>query len=257
MRNARMRSAFAAMVVGLLLSGCAGGNGNDSSGPAEVTAPASPALSPSGAAGNGIADLEPAAIIKTAKATLARAKSFRYEGVVHSVGRTTTLDCEVRGSDVVGTFVAGELTIELLRVGKKSYIRPNEAFFRANLRDAAKAKTAVAVMKGRWVLVPPNDKDFNEAFSVADASNILDLDRSYTKADIQTVEGRRAIAMKEATGSDPGTLFIAIDGAPNVLRWDGGVQLGGTLAFRDFGADFSDLRLPPASETVELAALFA
>jgi len=254
------------MAVGaLLLGGCASGKGSDSSGVAQ--APESAGLSalaaPSKPPGNGIADLEPAGIVGKAKAALAEAKSFRFGGIVHSVattsthkylGTTSSFDFKVRGSDLLGTLTIDAGTVELLRVGKKEYIRPDEAFWTADTGSAVLAKRVMAVLKGRWVLVPSKIKDFEDLFRVASTDKLLDPTRTYVKGGVQTIDGKQAIAITDS-GSDPRTLFVAVEGAPYPLRWDGGIQLGGTLSFSDFGADFTDLKAPRAAKVVDLRQL--
>ncbi|MFI5898231.1 hypothetical protein ACIA5D_49950 [Actinoplanes sp. NPDC051513] len=225
-----------------------------------AAASAAPSTStPSTLAGNGVADLEPAAIVKKAKSALAEAKSFRFEGVVHSVdehsvGTSFALDFKVRGADVLGALTIDGSTVELLRVGKKAYMRPYEAFWKASIGNASQAKKVMAVVKGRWVLVPPTNKDFDNMFNYADANRLIDADSAYTKGDIQMIDGKQAVAIKD-TSSDPGTLFVAVEGPPYPLRMDGGIQLGGILTFTDFGSDFADLKAPSASKIVDLATL--
>ena len=244
-----MRHAVAALAAAVLLAGCSANTGNNVSG----SAPAASAA-PSGPASNGVAAMEPDAIVEKAKAALTEAKSFRVKGNVREDSQSFGVDFKIRGADVIGAMTIGKAKVEVVRVGKQQFIRPNHAFWKMSAGSAKQAETIMTVLNGRWVKVSAKDKNFTELFSVTDVDKLLDPDGKVVKGEIQTVDGKQAIALKDS-GSEPGTLFVATEGEPYPLRIDGPTPADGGIRFSDFGATFTDLTAPAATEVIDLAKL--
>jgi hypothetical protein len=244
-----MRHAVAAIAAaGLLLGGCA----NDTPRSARVPAASPASATPSRPAGNGVAELEPAAIVEKAEAALAAAKSYRVKGSIKNDNGTIGLDLKFRDTDVIGTMTFGKTKVELLRVGQQGFIRPDAAFLKASLDNAKQAESVMAVAGDRWVAVSTTGQNFAQVFAIADVRMLPDASGDFTKGDIQTIGGKRAIAVNDA-GSD--RLFVALEGEPYPLRIEGGIKSDGRLDFSDFGATFPDLKIPPASKVVEFGKL--
>jgi len=112
----------------------------------------------------------------------------------------------------------------------------------------------VTVVNGRWVKVSAKDKSFADMFSIADFGTMLDSEGEVVKGGVQTIDGKQAIELKES-GSDAGTLFVATEGEPYVLRMDGPKPADGAVTFTDYGATFADLKVPAANEIIDLAKL--
>jgi hypothetical protein len=251
--------AAAGSALAVLLSGCGGGNGGGTTAtPAaagtSASAAASSAPASADAADNGVAALGADAILEKAKAALKTAKSFRIKGSVREEGQLIGFDMKASGADLVGSLTIGKAKAEVLRVGKKAYLRPNQEFWKTSGAGAKDAKAIATVVNGRWVVVAPDDKDFAELFSIADVKTLLDVDGKLTKGAVTTIDGHKAVALKE-TGADGGTLYVATEGEPYPLRLEGPAKADGALTFSDFGATFADLKLPPASQTIDLAKL--
>jgi hypothetical protein len=248
-----MRRVVAALAAAVLLAGCGANSGSNVSGSAP-TASAPVSAAPSEPASNGVAALEPDAIVEKAKAALTEAKSFRVNGNVREDNQSFGVDFKIRGADLIGAMTIGKAKVEVLRVGKQQFIRPNQAFWKMSAGSAKQAETIMTVLNGRWVKVSAKDKDFTELFSVTDVDKLLDPDGRVVKGEIQTVDGKQAIALKDS-GSEPGTLFVATEGKPYPLRIDGPTPADGGIRFSDFGATFTDLTAPPATQVIDLAKL--
>ncbi|WP_203818012.1 hypothetical protein [Paractinoplanes ferrugineus] len=234
------------VVAALLQGGC-------TSGAVPVAAVPASAV-PSGPADNGVDSLEPAAIFGRARAALTEAKAFRLNGFVTGGGKVTGVDLEARGSDVRGTLTRNKAKVDVLVVGGNAYIRPDQAFWRANLGDASHAAAVIELIKDRWARVSSTDKNFAELFTIADVNNLLDGSGGWIKQYVTKV-GTRPAVMLSQVDSRHSTLWVATEGPPYPLRLQGPTEADGNLTFSDFGATFTDLQTPPASTVVDFAEL--
>ena len=242
-----MRSTLAVTVAALavLAAGC---QSTDNTGSA-AAAPTS--VAPSTPAGNGIAALTADEILTKAKAALVAAKSFHVKGTTIEDGEKLTVDIKVAGKDVVGSLVTGKAKVELLAVGGKQFIRPNEAFW--SVSGAGKQAHAIAQLVGtRWVKVTPGDKDLSDLFSLGEADTLLDPDGALTKGTEKEIAGVPAIGLVDA-GKPGGTLWVATTGEPLPLQLDGTDGSGAT--FSEFGKAFTEIKQPAASDVLDLASL--
>jgi hypothetical protein len=241
----RNLAIFGAAVV--LLAGCASKDDKDTSGAAAAAATKSAAP-----ADNGVAALEPPAIVDKAKAALKTAKSFHMKGAISDEGQETALDLKISGSDVIGSMTISKAKVELLRVGGKQYMKPSAAFWK--MTAAAQADTIIQVVGDRWVVVPASNKDLGGLFTVTDVDQILDPDGTLTKGPVKPINGTPAISLVEG-GSDGGTLYVATTGEPYPLKLAGPTAADGGLDFTEFGETFSDLKAPAATDTLDLSKI--
>jgi hypothetical protein len=228
----------------VLLAGCASNDDKDT--------PAAAAPTSAAPADNGVAALEPPAIIEKAKAALKTAKSFHMKGSINDEGQETALDLKVSGPDVVGSMTISKAKVELLRVGGKQYMKPDAAFWK--MTAAAQANTIIQVVGDRWVVVPASNKDLSGLFTVTDIDQILDPDGTLTKGPVKPINGTPAISLVEG-GSDGGTLYVATTGEPYPLELAGPTAADGGLDFTEFGETFSDLKAPAAADTLDLSKI--
>jgi hypothetical protein len=229
-------------LAGVLLAGC-GGGADDGGTPGASTS--------SAPAENGVAALEPKAIVDKAVAALGTAKSYSLKGDITTEGQKFGLDIKVSGDDVLGAMTIGEGKVELLRVAGQMYIRPDETFWKQNAGDAG--GTMVQLMGDRWAKLSGKDADFKAFFQVAEPAELLKPDGALTKGGTKTVNGVNAIGVVEA-GSDGGTLHVATTGEPYPLVLEGPAGEG-QLTFGDFGTTFDDIKAPTAAEVIDLDKL--
>jgi hypothetical protein len=231
-------------LAGALLAGCGGNNddgGTPSGGASTSSAPAD----------NGVAALEPQAILDKAVAALSSAKSYSVKGNISTEGQKFGLDIKVSGDDVLGTMTLGDAKLELLRVAGQAYIRPDEKFW--NQYAGSSAETIVQVMGDRWGKVSSKDTDFNDFFQIAEPAELLKPDGTITKGSTKTVGGVKAIGLVES-GTDAGTLYVATTGEPYPLMLEGNAG-DGQLTFGDFGATFTDIKAPATADVIDLDKL--
>jgi hypothetical protein len=223
-------------VAGVILAGCGDGGPR----PSATTSPAP--------TDNGVSALAPDEIVRKAAAALEGAKSYEITGNVDSDGEETYLHLKISGKDVIGVIAAQGAQVELLSVGGQNFIRPDEAFWKANLGDKG---TGVAELMGsRWAKLSATDKQFRDLFEIIDPSELLKPDGKLSKGTTKQVPGGTAVGVVEG-GADGGTLYVATTGEPYPLFLEGPAGKG-HLTFSSFGASFPDLALPGQSEVVDL-----
>lgn len=204
-------------------------------------------------ADNGVAALAPADVLKRAKAALVKTKSFHVKGDTTDEGQRIGIDVKVSGSDFAGALTLRKAKVELLSVGGKHYIRPDEAFW-AMFAGAEQATTIAEVMGDRWALVRPSDKNFEDMFNLADIDQMLAPEGALGKGPIKQIDGTSAVGLVDKS-PDGGTLYVATVGEPYPLRADGTKAADGGMAFSEFGATFPEIHAPASTEVIDFAKL--
>ncbi|WP_436519644.1 hypothetical protein [Actinoplanes sp. HUAS TT8] len=237
------RAGLAALTISAaLLAGCGSNTGSD------ATAAAPAAAASSAPAGNGIADLEAAAILEKAKTALKGAKSFHVKGTIKQDADKIELDLKNAGSDFVGSMTFGGATIELLAIGGHKYMRPDAAFWNTVDSTGATAKAMKQLVGTKWIRLAAKDDSFSTFFAAADIDELLTPGGTLSKGEAKTIEGVPAIGLKDS--SDPDTvIYVATDGEPYPVKAEGPDSQG--MAFSEFGKTFADLKAPTAAEFVD------
>ena len=232
-------------LVGLALAAATlAGCQNDKAEPATPAASAAPA-------GTGIAALSADEIHQRAKAALTRAKSFRAKGTMDQDGQQTAIDLKISGADFTSSMTVGKARVELLAVGGKKYLRPNEQFW-AMSTDAQQGKTLARVIGDRWVTGADKDPSFAAMFAMGSAEEFLKPSGALSKGEEKQVGGVAAIALKDA-GDPDSVLYVATTGEPYPLQLTG--KGSSAMVFSDFGATFAELEEPAAGQIVDLGKL--
>jgi hypothetical protein len=236
----RIRYALVPLALaGALLAGC-GGDGGAAPKP-KSTAPTA----------NGVSALSPTEILDKATAALESAKSYRIKGDIDSDGQKLSLDFKISGKNLLGSITSEGATIELLSIGGQNYIRPDEAFWKANAGDAG--ATMAQLMGDKWARLSTTDKNFTQLFKITDPSELLKPKGQLSKGETKQVTGGNAVAVIES-GADGGTLWVATTGQPYPLMLEGPKNKG-QLTFSDFGASFSDVVGPADTDVIDLDKL--
>ncbi|WP_305790160.1 hypothetical protein [Symbioplanes lichenis] len=241
-------------LAGAVLAGCGNstGDGGDSGGSAAAPAPS--ATTSAAPASNGVAELEPDAILTKAKAALREAGSYRLKGTVVQDKQPMKMDFKVDGKNLAGEMSFDKATVELLAVGGKQYIRPDEAFWTMTAGDAKQGKALAKLIGDRWVIVPKDEKDLGSLFAPANVEELLEPDGKVSKGDAKDVAGTPAIGLV-TSGSDGGTMYVATTGEPYPLRIESDKASEGAIDFSDFGEKFAGMETPPANEVLDLKDL--
>jgi hypothetical protein len=226
--------AGAASVV--LLAGCG------SSSPTTAAAGAS-----SAPAGNGMDKLTANEILKQAQAAASAATS------VHVAGKAAALsiDLEIGAASADGKVGTDGDMVEVVRVGGVYYLKADKAFWTKNTN--AKAATLLA---DKYVKVDAAQVDEYKAFTnMSDFfTGALKASGTVTKGSVTTVDGQRAITLKDS--SDGSLLFIALDGSPLPIKTQNSGADGGDVTFTGWNAPVT-VAAPAASQVIDLAALAA
>jgi hypothetical protein len=204
-------------------------------------------------ADNGVAALAPADILKRAKAALAKTKSFHVKGDTSDEGQHIEMDVKVSGADFAGVVTLSKAKVELLSVGGKHYIRPDQAFWTMSA-GPQQAATIAEVMGDRWALVRPSDKNFADMFDLGDVDQMLAPEGALGKGPIKQINGTSAVGLVDK-GPDGGTLYVATVGEPYPLRADGTKAADGAMVFSEFGATFTEINAPASTEVIDFAKL--
>jgi hypothetical protein len=236
-------AVVALALMGATLAGCQN----------EKAVSAQPAPSSSATAGGGVAALGADEILGRAKAALVRAKSFRAKGTMVDDDQRTTIDVKVSGPDFAGSMAFGGAEVELLAVGGKQYLRPNEQFLTMSA-GAEQGKFLARAIGRRWIAGAQSDQAFAEIFSVGSIEELIKPTGALSKGDEKEVGGVPAVGLKDA--GDPGSvLYVATAGEPYPVRLAG--KGGSALVFSDFGKTFTDIAAPAAGQVVDLGKLAA
>ena len=210
-----MRAAAAALLTlaALAVAGCGGGTKS-----------------------NGEATKTPAQVLRDVKQAAAGASSVHVAGTIVSSGQSIGLDLTmVRGKGGKGTLRLGTLSIDLVRLGGKAYIRGSDAFY-TKFAGAAAAQ----LLHGKWLEGSATSGNFTAFVGLTDIDKLIHQlvtgHGTATNAGETTYKGEKAVALNDKTQG--GTLYIAATGSPLPLAIVG-TKTGhtGTVTFTDWNAN--------------------
>lgn len=237
MTGHRVRLAVAVLVATLALGACGGSTGTGSTGDGSVGTDPAGNGSTTNAADNGVA-------AKTADEILSEATAaFRGASSVHLVGRLVdpdqSVELDVRlGRDMSqGSVTQKGAKLEIIATGGNLYMRGKQ-FWVTN------APANIANQVGdRWAWLPVSGLRDSLAFTnLVSIQAFADGGRKpsgkITKGQGGTVDGAKAIAIKDADGS---SLWVATTGPAYPLRIGPASASASTdsIAFRDYNAELS------------------
>jgi hypothetical protein len=188
-----LAAALAALALGLIAAGC----GSSSSG-------------------NGLQSKSPSQILEATKAAAATATSVHIDGTISSNGKPISLNMELlAGKGGKGTIAQEGFTIKLIQVRGAVYINGSAAFY-THVGGAAAAQ----LLQGKWLKAPANSGELASLAELTNLSKLIDTALSnhgtLAKAPAATIEGQKAIALKDSTTG--GILYVAANGTPYPLE---------------------------------------
>ncbi|MGW0845219.1 hypothetical protein ACWD26_34820 [Streptomyces sp. NPDC002787] len=164
---------------------------------------------------------------KAVKAT-SDADSLRMKGEVQddSAGGTVQMDMAMnKKGDCAGTLsMDGEGEAELIKVGDTIYMKYDEAFLRAQSKDASKEEADMAVewLADKWTKTSATAEDSKDIAGFCDLDTVLadfeDVNSDAERGKTAAVAGTPAIVLNEKDGKDSYTLYVATEGKPYLLR---------------------------------------
>jgi hypothetical protein len=231
----RLALACSFAAVAVLLVGCGGGKSSYSTtGSTSATTTTAP--------DNGIASKTPEEIVAAMQAAVASATSVHIIGAGSSAGSTIALDLKlVRGKGGAGHIALGGLGFDIVRIGKKVYIKASKAFL------VHYAGTASAGLAGRWFYVTSSASGLGSLGALTDIKSliaqILASHGALSKGSETTVGGQPAIAVKDTKNG--GVLYIATTGPAYPLKLTPGRSRGkGAIRFTSWDQPIA-LKAPP------------
>ncbi len=212
--------------------------------------------------GDGFADKPADEIVSTAKSAMGDLKTAKVSGSVTSDGQQIDLDLQASSEgDCTGTIGVAGGTTELLGVGGSTWMRPDEAFWRATAGDSA--DQVIAAVGDKWVVIPPEDDSFNTFCDVNDLLDQLlkedDSDGStYSKNGTEEVDGEETLKIDNEDPKDGTSTGYVLVGEPHYLvkieKTEGADT--GSVTFSQFDEEF-DVEAPADDEVVDLDQLGA
>ncbi|MFJ3498463.1 hypothetical protein ACIPPJ_33405 [Streptomyces sp. NPDC086091] len=245
--------AFPGFLVGMLaLTACAGGSGGTTAAqPAQGKASVG-AAAPSGSSRSGHEVLVQAA----SQMSEARSLSLRYSSVKKAVEEK--IDVRINSSgDCTGDYDKEGSGFSLIKSGERILLKPNDKYWITVGGDTT--GEVRAALDGRWLVMDGNDKQYKDVAALCDIDRFMKLitDDSLkaVTGDVVTIDGQRAIPVREEKGQEVTTGYVAAEGDPRIIRIENSDNKEKTtISFSDFNAPVN-VEEPPASETVTLEEL--
>lgn len=170
----------------------------------------------SSSSGNGLESKTPAQILAATKAAASKAASVHINGTIDSGGKPIALNMRLlAGKGGKGTISQEGYEIQIIQVDGAVYINGSSAFY-----SHVAGSAAAQLLQGKWLKAPA---DSGELVSLADLTNLSKLidtalsdHGQLVKAPSATIQGRRAVGLKDATRG--GILYVAATGTPYPLE---------------------------------------
>jgi hypothetical protein len=215
-------------------------------------------LASCGSADNGVAS-KPASEILAASTNAAKsASSVRISSTTKTGPATSTFNLELGTNSGRAAYSLIGLRFEVLRTGGALYLRGNKTF-RGRLGNKLGGKTgAVAAAKlpaGTWIKVPAASSSLA---GLGELTNIsAELPRILAPAPVvkgtaTTINGQRAITLKETTKLYNGTLYIATTGEPYPIQLVKHGRQTGKMTFTGWN---DPIKLSAPANTVDISRL--
>jgi hypothetical protein len=196
-----------------------------------------------GSSGNGIASKSDSEIL-AASIAAAEAASSVHVAVHNSQGRrlSVTLNLDLARNGARASISVLDFAYELIRIGDTLYVKGNPAFYR-QLGGAVRHAP-----QGRWLKASTSGGQLAGLASLTESSSELERLLSsrgpITKGATTTVNGQKAIELKESAKLFSGSLFIATTGKPYPIELLKRGRETGQTTFSHWNAPVS-LTAPP------------
>ncbi|MGW1993178.1 hypothetical protein [Embleya sp. NPDC001921] len=241
-----------AVSVTVLAAGCSAGRPAHRSWQAPVEEPTAGAP-----LGNQVDGLDPAAILQRAQAATAAAKSVHVKGelaVPGASGRPAkpfSVDMRFTSTGSEGQIVEDNTTAYITRVQNQVWFRGDAKFW-----SKVEGNGSETANHDKYVQVPSGDKKYGgivENTYVERLTNkLMGKPGKLEKGAVKQVNGHKAIALENRTPGAGGTIWVATEGAPYLLRMESAQDAKQTGAFDFLGyGERVDVHAPEPKDVVD------
>ncbi len=189
------------------------------------------ALSGCGSSDNGVAAKSAKEILQASKAAAIGASSVRVVGVSKVRGSSFTINAHLALGSARARISLLGLDYEVIRIGETVYLKGSQAFY---ARLGASLGKTLHVPVGTWLKAPAGSGPLGQLAALTDLPKELSLMLStsayLTKGASTTIDGQKAIALKEKAKLYEGVLYVATTGKPYPIELvkSGGRERGRT-----------------------------
>jgi hypothetical protein len=241
-----------AVSVTVLAAGCSAGQPAHRSWQAPVDEPTAGAP-----LGNQVDGLDPAAILQRAQAATAGAKSVHVKGELTLPGtsgkpaKPFSVDMRFTSTGSVGQIVEDGITAYMTRVQSQVWFRGDAKFW-----SKIDGTTTEVAYRDKYVQVPSNDKKYagivENTYVERLTNKLMGKPGKLEKGAIGQVNGHKAIALENRTPGAGGTIWVATEGAPYLLKMESapGAKQSGTFDFLSYG-ERVDVHAPEPKDVVD------
>ncbi|WP_425827223.1 hypothetical protein [Streptomyces fractus] len=188
-----------------------------------------------------------------------QAESMHVKGTTQQkAGGKVTVDLAVdQSKNCEGTVKMAGTTADVRHLDGTLYLRGDEKYWQATLKQQPGAAKVVPKLKDKWVKVPADDSMTQGLCDKQGLVASMDEDKSerqgMKKSGTTSVDGKKAIRLtKKSPGSGTLTLYVATEGKPYILRSTAsGGKTPNSATFSDYDKAVRPQK-PGADETVDL-----
>lgn len=214
-------------------------------------------LAACGGGSNDFAKKSPKDIIGAAKTDMQSLTSVHLVGDITNQSDKITFDMQVtKAGDCHGTLTVGAGKAEIVSVGGDAWMKPDDAFWKA--QAGAQADQIEQVVGEKWVVMPS---------SAANLSSLCDLDNLLSKLDegssgssasdgtvkgTSNVNGEDAVELDTTQNGNTIKTWIATGDKHYVVKLEMGGTSPGSVDFTEFDQDFN-IAAPATSDVVDLS----
>jgi hypothetical protein len=170
-----------------------------------------------GSSGNGVASKSASEILAASKAAADSASSVHVASKSSVGPLSLTLNLDLASDGGRGQIAIGVLSAEVIRTGNTLYLKGNPAF-----DQSLRTTTGLHAPEGKWLKTPVSSVRLAQLASLTDLSGelgrVLSSPGTISKGATTTLNGQKAIELKETARLSSGSLYVATTGKPYPLQ---------------------------------------
>ena len=199
-------------------------------------------------------------IVAAAKADMGELKAVKVSGTVDNDGQEITIDIQSSSEgDCTGSIGVDDGTAEILGVGGDTWMRPDEAFWRAFAGE--NVEQVLTLVGDKWVVIPSEDDSFNQFCDVDELLDQLleddeDDQSTYSVDGTDDLDGDEVVLVDNEDPEDgTSTGYVLVDDPHYLVKIEKTAgEDTGSVTFSEFDAEF-DVEAPAKDEVVDLGSL--